>query len=70
MKKKSGGMARANNQKSSPKVPMKFATGGVIPRMKDMGSMAGEGMNKSGFGSGKSRGGGKAVKGTDFRGTF
>ena len=61
-------MARANNQKSSAKVPMKFASGGgVMPSYKDMGKMGGMGMEQSGFGSGTARGG--KSKGRKFSGT-
>ena len=70
MKKMGRGLAKAANQKSSAKVPMKFASGGMVPQAKDMGSLGGRGMDKSGFGGGKARGGGKATKGTQFRGTF
>lgn len=66
-------MARANNQKSSAKVPMKFAAGGAIPKMpkaSDMGNMGGPGISQSPTGGGKARGGGKATKGCKFRGSF
>lgn len=74
MKSVGRNMARANNQASSAKVPAKFASGGPVgkkvPAGKDMGSYGGSGMDKSGFGSGKARGGGAATKGTKFSGTF
>lgn len=81
MKKKSGGLnsamkkvgrnlARVANQSGSAKAPMKFASGGAIrvPASKDMGSMGGSGMEQSGFGAGKARGG-HASRGNKFSGT-
>lgn len=63
-------MARANNQKASAKVPMKFASGGgVMPKAKDMGMMGGKGMMQTGFGSGTARGG-KSTKGKKFGGVY
>lgn len=59
-------MARANLQKSSGKG---FNAGGSVPSVKSMGSMAGGGMDGTGFGSGKARGG-KASKGMNFRGSI
>lgn len=70
MKKMGRNLARAKNQSGSSKVPMKFADGGAVPAAKDMGSYAGKGMDGSGFGKGKARGGGAAKKGTGFRGSF
>lgn len=70
-------MARANNQKSSAKVPMKFAKGGnvkpssmMVPPSGKMGSMNGMGMDDSGFGSGSARGGKAQTKGKKFGGSF
>lgn len=70
MKKMGRGLAKVANQKSSAKVPMKYATGGVIPKLAAMGSMAPGIEGKTPSGGGKARGGGKATKGTNFRGSF
>lgn len=72
MKSMGRNLARAANQRSSAKVPMKFAEGGGIPKLpaaKDMGDFGGSGMDKSGFGAGKARGG-KSTKGRKFSGSF
>ncbi len=70
MKSVGRNMARANNQKASAKVPMKFASGGgVMPSAKSMGKMGGAGMEQSGFGAGTARGG-KSTKGKKFGGTY
>lgn len=72
MKKVGRNMARAASQSGSAKVPMKYASGGAVkmPAAKDMGSMSGYGMDKSGFGSGTARGSKAATKGKKFSGTF
>jgi len=77
MKSVGRNMARANNQKSSAKVPMKYAKGGnvkapkeMVPPSGKMGSMNGMGMDDSGFGSGSARGGKAATKGKKFGGSF
>ena len=73
MKSMGKNMARAANQKASAKVPMKFASGGAIPKLpasKDMGSMSSSPIDGGGFGSGKARGAGKASKGTRFGGSY
>lgn len=60
-------MARVELQKSG----QKFAGGGaVLPKMPGMGDMGAGGMNQSPSGMSKARGGGRAVKGTNFRGSF
>ena len=74
MKKVGRNMARANQQKASPKVQGYAAGGGVsmgmkVPKAKDMGSLGGSGMDQSGFGSGNARGG-KSSRGKKFSGTF
>lgn len=71
MKAMGRNLARADNQKSSAKVPMKYAAGGGvnIPNSKDMGSMDSNRMDGSGFGAGQARGG-KSTKGRKFSGTF
>lgn len=70
MKKMGRGMAKASNQMGSSKVPMNFATGGVIPKMADMGAMAPAIARGGPSGGGKARGGGKAQRGTKFRGSY
>jgi hypothetical protein len=77
MKSVGRNMARANNQKSSAKVPMKYAKGGnvkapkeMVPPAGKMGSMNGMGMDDSGFGSGTARGGKAQTKGKAFKGSF
>lgn len=82
MKKMGRNLARAATQSGSAKAPMKFASGGAIklkndkmlgpklPSAQDMGSMSGDGMDGSGFGAGRARGGKAATKGKKFSGTF
>lgn len=72
MKAMGRNLARASNQQSSAKVPMKYAAGGGVkmPMASDMGSMNGNGMDQSGFGSGKARGGKAQTKGRNFKGSF
>ena len=72
LKKVGRGMAKANNQASSAKVPMKFASGGGVkmPDAKSMGSLGGSGMERGGFGKGTARGTGAATKGKSFGGEY
>lgn len=65
MKAMGRNMARAKNQGGG------YAKGGGVkmPAAKDMGTMSGSGMDQSGFGAGKARGG-KSTRGNKFSGSF
>lgn len=70
MKAMGRNLARASNQQSSAKVPMKYAAGGGVnlPKSADMGAMDSNRIDGTGFGSGKARGGKAQTKGRSFRG--
>jgi hypothetical protein len=70
MKSMGRNLAKAATQKGASKAPMKFAAGGAIPKVKDMGMMSGGPLDKAPVGAGKARGAGKATKGTRFSGSF